>query len=310
MPRIRSVKPEVATHEGLFDLEQATNLPIRFAWVMLWTVCDREGRFRWRPRMLKADVLPFDAVDFGQVLDALAGAGFIQRYEANGQTYGCIPTWRDHQKVNSRESASQLPEPPSVTPQASASACVRVQARVEGDREGDRDRELEREGERETPPAPVVVEYLPGQIRAGVGGLVGAWNNLVASVPQLKARAVTVGETNPKVYSALKAHPDIDWWAGVFAKVATSDLLRGLSAWRNGDVKATDFFWVLRNADEIAAGQYDNPRGPTSKRSAPPPAAPEWLAHCPHRPPCVLVTQCAEAWAWLKAQTAEPLEVA
>lgn len=27
-----------------------------------------------------------------------------------------------------------------------------------------------------------------------------------------------------------------------------------------------------------------------------------WQTHCPHRPPCVLMTQCPEAWAWVKAQ--------
>ena len=58
--RIRTVKPEFFQHEGLFDLEQFSGLPIRVAFAGLWTCCDREGRFKWRSRQLKTDILPYD----------------------------------------------------------------------------------------------------------------------------------------------------------------------------------------------------------------------------------------------------------
>ncbi len=70
MGRIRSVKPEVFKHDGLFDLERETGLPLRLAWIGLWTVCDREGRFPWRPRVLKPEILPHDSIDFADVLNA------------------------------------------------------------------------------------------------------------------------------------------------------------------------------------------------------------------------------------------------
>lgn len=111
MARIRTIKPELAAHEGLFDLELETGLPIRFAWVMLLTVADREGRFQWRPRTLKVGVLPLDDVDFSAVLGALERGGFIVRYEVDGEVYGCIPTWSKHQAVNVRETASKIPAP-------------------------------------------------------------------------------------------------------------------------------------------------------------------------------------------------------
>lgn len=118
MARIRSVKPEVLKHEGLFDLERETGLPIRFAWIGLWTQCDREGRFEWRPRQLGADILPYDDIDFSRVLDALATRGFIVRYRvphasgsSAGKDYGFIPSWRKHQVVNNRERSSDIPEP-------------------------------------------------------------------------------------------------------------------------------------------------------------------------------------------------------
>ena len=111
MPRIRTVKPELAKHEVLFDLEQELGEPVRFAWVMLFTVCDREGRFKWRPRSLKLDVLPYDSTDCARVLDALATRGLLVKYRVGDEWYGCIPTWRRHQVVNNRERASELPSP-------------------------------------------------------------------------------------------------------------------------------------------------------------------------------------------------------
>jgi len=73
--------------------------------------CDREGRFQWRPRQLKLDVLPYDDVDFTAVLDALAQYNFIIKYSHKDKYYGCIPSWHKHQQVNNRELESQCPDP-------------------------------------------------------------------------------------------------------------------------------------------------------------------------------------------------------
>lgn len=110
MARIRTVKPELFRHEGLYELEIETGLPIRIAFAGLFTVCDRRGRFVWRPRQLKLDVLPYDEIDFSRVLDALVTRGFVVRYENSGELYGCIPSFERHQVINNRESESELPD--------------------------------------------------------------------------------------------------------------------------------------------------------------------------------------------------------
>lgn len=111
MGRIRTVKPEVARHEALYEAEKETGLPLRFAWVALFTACDREGRFKWRPRSLKAEVLPFDEIDFGDVLDAWLVRGFVVKYRCGVEWYGAIPTFLKHQQINNRETASAIPGP-------------------------------------------------------------------------------------------------------------------------------------------------------------------------------------------------------
>jgi hypothetical protein len=112
MPRIRTIKPEFFKHEALFEAEIETGLPLRLAYIGLWTQCDREGRFLWRPRPLKLDVLPYDDVDFSRVLDALAARGFVVKYVSEGREIGWVPSFQRHQVINNRESTSSLPPPP------------------------------------------------------------------------------------------------------------------------------------------------------------------------------------------------------
>jgi hypothetical protein len=112
MPRIRTIKPEFFKHEKLFDAEKQTGLPIRLAFIGLWTLADREGRFCWRPRQLKVEIFPYDEISsFEDILDALQVFGFIKKYEFEKEFYGFIPSWHKHQRVNNRESLSTLPSP-------------------------------------------------------------------------------------------------------------------------------------------------------------------------------------------------------
>lgn len=125
MARIRTIKPDFFKHDGLFDAEQESGLPLRLAFIGLWTVADREGRFAWRPRQLKTDALPYDEVDFSRVLDALASRGFIVKYASGDEHFGYIPSWNKHQVINNRETASCLPEPIDIADNSDASSTRR-----------------------------------------------------------------------------------------------------------------------------------------------------------------------------------------
>lgn len=112
MARIRTIKPEFFRHEKLYDIERESGLPIRLAFIALWTVADRQGRFKWRPRALKPECLPYDEIDFAAALEALRSGGLIVRYEVDSEPYGAIPTFLEHQVINKRESQSTIPAPP------------------------------------------------------------------------------------------------------------------------------------------------------------------------------------------------------
>lgn len=187
MSRIRTIKPEFFKHEFLFDAESETGLPLRLAFAGLWTCCDREGRFHWRPRALKTDILPYDDVDFARVLDALATRGFVVRYTSGGREYGMVPGFSRHQVINNRESASDIPAPcepfdnneeltrePRV-PDASSTRHGLAQGEGKG-REGEGDSEAEASGSFAADPVKAIFD-------AGIQVLTGT------GTPERQARA-------------------------------------------------------------------------------------------------------------------------
>ncbi len=140
MSRIRTVKPEFFRHWELYCAERAANtkragkpyLNIRIAFAALFTVADREGRFKWKHQELKVDCLPHDPIDFQEVLEILRTHGsppFIRRYIIGGRTFGVIETFTQHQVINNRESQSRLPAPPD---RQESDACPTRAPRVKG----------------------------------------------------------------------------------------------------------------------------------------------------------------------------------
>jgi hypothetical protein len=114
MARIRTVKPEFFKHYDLFKAEEECGLPLRVAFSGLWCCADKEGRFKWQPAQLKLDVLPYDDVNFEDVLNVLERHEFIVKYSVDNKWFGCIPTLPEHQRFSGKEAQfeSKLPPPP------------------------------------------------------------------------------------------------------------------------------------------------------------------------------------------------------
>jgi len=106
MARARNIKPGFFTNDQLAELPALT----RLFFAGLWTVCDRAGRVEDRPKKIKAEVMPYDAMDPDQALEDLCKAGFIARYEAEGVRVIQVLTWDKHQNPHVKEAASTLPE--------------------------------------------------------------------------------------------------------------------------------------------------------------------------------------------------------
>lgn len=116
MARIRTIKPDFFRDEDLQDVEAAH--PGKYTMLVfagLWGHCDKAGRFRWLPRTLKLDILPFLQFDMDETLGILQEAGFVRRYEVGGKVYGVIPTFAQHQRIGGKEAQEpeRFPAPPS-----------------------------------------------------------------------------------------------------------------------------------------------------------------------------------------------------
>ena len=103
MARIRTIKPEFFRHEGLQDLAAEHGAEVMLVFAGLWGQCDKNGRFEWKPRTLKLDILPFLDFDMGKTLELLWEAGFLRKYVSDGREYGEIDSFEKHQRISGKE---------------------------------------------------------------------------------------------------------------------------------------------------------------------------------------------------------------
>ena len=238
MARIRTIKPEFFRHEALFEAERKSGLPLRLAFIGLWTAADRDGRFKWRPRQLKLDVLPYDEVDFVAVLDALVSGGFIMKYVIGDDVFGAIPSWSRHQVINNREAASTLPAPrvdacatrAGRVPDACGTPLVHAQGEGEGDGEG----------EKPSASSPVATPNTSSTIRCPYQKIVDAYHELLPELADVKlmneGRQRALRKRWAWVFSSYKSDgtrrattPDeaLTWFRGYFERATLNDFIMG-----------------------------------------------------------------------------------
>lgn len=103
--RARNIKPAFWKNEDLINCDPFA----RLLFIGLWNFSDREGRFEWRPRKIKIEILPCDKVDIDSLLDQLLKQNLILKYSVNGNYYGWIPNFLRHQHPHFKEKPSEIP---------------------------------------------------------------------------------------------------------------------------------------------------------------------------------------------------------
>ncbi|MCX5975860.1 MAG: hypothetical protein NTV33_03285, partial [Coprothermobacterota bacterium] len=101
--RARNLKPGFFQNEYLADLPMAARLLFQG----LWCSADRNGRLEYRPKKIKAEVLPYDDVDVALLVKDLETSPdrFIYRYIVAGREYIQISNFSSHQDPHPREKA-------------------------------------------------------------------------------------------------------------------------------------------------------------------------------------------------------------
>lgn len=104
--RSRILKP------GFFDNPVLGKLDpfARILFAGLWCYADREGRFKWEPERIKVKLLPYDiGCDVPDLLESLRVSSLVVQYSVNGEEYGQVVKFKEHQRIHRRESPSKLP---------------------------------------------------------------------------------------------------------------------------------------------------------------------------------------------------------
>ncbi len=110
--RSRNIKPGFFENEALGMLKPLA----RLLFAGLWCVADRQGRLEDRPERIRAMLLPYDRCDVNKLLDDLDGAGFIRRYEVDGNKYIWVVKFLKHQNPHRNEKGAGIPPPDEVGP--------------------------------------------------------------------------------------------------------------------------------------------------------------------------------------------------
>lgn len=116
MARIRSIKPEVCTSFSMAILSDGAER----TFTRLWTHADDEGRGIDHPKLIKAAIYPLNDEKterkVAALLDELAAAGFLWRYEVDGRRYFQVVNFGEHQKPRHPTPSKFPPPPPDFDP--------------------------------------------------------------------------------------------------------------------------------------------------------------------------------------------------
>lgn len=86
------------------------SIAAKAAWPLLWTECDDQGVFEWKPVVLKARLLPADNIDFGDVLAEYLRLGAVVTYQIDGKSYGAVRNFQRFQRPKKPNKVHPIPE--------------------------------------------------------------------------------------------------------------------------------------------------------------------------------------------------------
>lgn len=102
--RARNIKPGFFKCTDLSEVDFAS----RLLFIGLWCFADREGRFEWNVKKIKAELFPYDNVNIEKLLCNLMSLHFITRND----TTGYVEKFAKHQNPHPHEAKSALPPKP------------------------------------------------------------------------------------------------------------------------------------------------------------------------------------------------------
>lgn len=105
MARIRSIHPGFFTDDAVME----ASLAARWLLIGIWSECDDQGAFQWKPATLKARIMPNDNVDIPALLDELVALKFLTSYEHEGAKFGLVRNFCKFQRPKKPNTVHVVP---------------------------------------------------------------------------------------------------------------------------------------------------------------------------------------------------------
>ncbi|MFZ2447380.1 MAG: hypothetical protein WAW37_13565 [Syntrophobacteraceae bacterium] len=107
--RARNIKPGFFKNEDLSECDPLA----RILFAGLWCMADRKGRLEYRPKRIKAELLPYDSCEVVELLQQLECKGFLICYKVSNSeiSYIQVVNFTKHQNPHRAEKKSTIPAP-------------------------------------------------------------------------------------------------------------------------------------------------------------------------------------------------------
>lgn len=105
MARIRSVHPGLFTDEAFVSLSSDAQILL----VGIWTECDDQGVFEWKPITLRMRLRPTKDGPIEPLLAELEAVNAVKRYEHGGRQFGLVRNFRKYQTPKSPKFTHFMP---------------------------------------------------------------------------------------------------------------------------------------------------------------------------------------------------------
>ena len=243
--RARNLKPGFFKNEILADCDPLA----RILFSGLWCMADREGRLEYRPKRIKAEVLPYDNCNIEELLTQLSSKGFIQKYSVNNENYIEIVSFGRHQNCHIKEAESTIPAPCKTGASIGNSSASPAESLL-----------LNPES-----PIPLTEDYAKPEVSlCPHQEIISLYHELLPELPPVKI-------WNPQRQAILRARwtedPDrqcMEWWREYFGRVRASPFLMG----QEKEFRAS-LEWIIRpkNMPKVIEGFYAKRNG-NGKRHA------------------------------------------
>ncbi|MEF2156416.1 hypothetical protein V3390_09305 [Luteimonas sp. FXH3W] len=256
MSRSRNLKPGFFKNDLLAECDPLT----RIFFQGLWCEADREGRLEYRPKRLKAAILPYDDADVDAMVRQLSSLGFVTVYTVEGVQYLQVENFLKHQNPHKNEALSNIPEkhhtstiqapesnstnradsfnliPDSLNPSSDADASV-----VDSDAA-------------DPPPAddppvtePPADEKPPKSPLCPVEEIKKLYGEILPELPQPRVFTDAHRKALCLRWRENPARQSLDWWRDWFLYVKDSDFLMGRVSSSNGRKPFTaNLPWLLK----------------------------------------------------------------